>query len=899
VRDQGPLCVGDTHRALRSPPRGASSVDVDSIVVDEQDSVGGNAEAACNDVEHLPVGLHDTEFEREERVIEVLCQRPMPKTIAPMQGVRVRQATDAHPLAGRLHELDRPGKRADRPGGERLDQQFRRNRQSPIGDDATPEVLDGAATPFELADPPTRQPAPPELVIVIDPREFLHRRDPTELDEHPAQIEQHDINRARHRWSVRTKRRVDASVTAWETSPMYVGRKLTVLLALILFVAATPAPSLASETPGTGTIIGGAPVDAATVPWTVAIFQTEQSDPFLAQYCGGVLIDAGWVLTAKHCLRNPTGMQVGWAKTNLSSYSAADRRSIDAVFGHPAHDVALLRLSEPVPGAPAIDLWRDASGPSHLQRYWTYGWGTRSAVAPDFPDGLHGVEVVDRSGPDDPGPCLRYGFSYELGHHVCAGWGAGGRDACFGDSGGPLVAYTPEPQLVGITSFGTENCGDPDWPGVYERVSSSAAWIDQVRHENSHRGYWVTRGGLPSRTASPVSWAVFDANHGGVCAIATEGSLWCGSDDLAQIGSDNDWISVDHGAGHICGIKLDQSLWCWGDGHYGQLGDGSTLSRTTPTRVGSENDWLHVDAGWTNTCGLREPGTLWCWGRNHEGQLGIGSRVDSTIPAQIGALTDWIDVAASEHSCGIRSPGTMWCWGHNANGELGDGTRTRRTRPRQIGNQFNWHDVEIHLRNSCALRSGQLWCWAPSTVAGVGSTPTMLDASADWTDLDMGVGTSVCLAGPVVTLWCGDVSAPDQAPTPLGGFNDWQIFATDGTTVHGVRGVARAERHVVGLSSTDAERLTDLGSWLELDEPGALLKLGVFVDAFILAISPPAPPQAVELPPPSTQRAISVFWVPEESVVLETVQDQRLLTTHDAHRWGFQVLSFIALLNGI
>ncbi len=39
------------------------------------------------------------------------------------------------------------------------------------------------------------------------------------------------------------------------------------------------------------------------------------------------------------------------------------------------------------------------------------------------------------------------------------------------------------------------------------------------------------------------------------------------------------------GGYHIVGIDIDGTLWSWGDNGYGQLGDGTTISRNTPVKI--------------------------------------------------------------------------------------------------------------------------------------------------------------------------------------------------------------------------------------------------------------------------------------------------------------------------
>ncbi|MFC9097934.1 RCC1-like domain-containing protein [Streptomyces sp. NPDC057072] len=181
--------------------------------------------------------------------------------------------------------------------------------------------------------------------------------------------------------------------------------------------------------------------------------------------------------------------------------------------------------------------------------------------------------------------------------------------------------------------------------------------------------------------------------------------------------------------------KPDVTTLAWGDNGSGQLGDGTTIHRSTPVSVCAPGrtapctrfltDVVGIAAGTTNSLALRKDGTVLAWGDNDSGQLGDGTTINRRTPVRVCApgqtapctrfLTDVVDIAAgTSHSLALRKDGTVLAWGNNGGGQLGDGTSTNRRTPVRVCapgqtapcTQFltHVHTITAHGGHSLALR---------------------------------------------------------------------------------------------------------------------------------------------------------------------------------------------------
>lgn len=126
---------------------------------------------------------------------------------------------------------------------------------------------------------------------------------------------------------------------------------------------------------------------------------------------------------------------------------------------------------------------------------------------------------------------------------------------------------------------------------------------------------------------------------------------------------------------HTVAILEDGTLWAWGNNSSGQLGDGTTTDRATPTQIGSDANWSKVTTGAYHTVALKSDGTLGAWGYNGWRQLGNGSETNRNTPTQTGTNTNWIAIGAGEFfTLALKDDGSLWSWGRNSTNQLGDGS---------------------------------------------------------------------------------------------------------------------------------------------------------------------------------------------------------------------------------
>jgi alpha-tubulin suppressor-like RCC1 family protein len=138
------------------------------------------------------------------------------------------------------------------------------------------------------------------------------------------------------------------------------------------------------------------------------------------------------------------------------------------------------------------------------------------------------------------------------------------------------------------------------------------------------------------------------------------------------------------GALHTCAVISDGRVQCWGRNDSGQLGDGTTTRSPTPVAVtGLGGTAAAVEAGGVHTCALLADGHVQCWGSNFCGQLGDGTTTNRSTPTTVTGLggTAAVVDAGGFHTCALLADGRVQCWGCNDYGQIGDRSRTPRLTP--------------------------------------------------------------------------------------------------------------------------------------------------------------------------------------------------------------------------
>ncbi len=330
-------------------------------------------------------------------------------------------------------------------------------------------------------------------------------------------------------------------------------------------------------------------------------------------------------------------------------------------------------------------------------------------------------------------------------------------------------------------------------------------------------GFIALPAGLRSRTSPAAASGVvaaLSAGSGHTCALTTGGGAVCwGANRDGQLGDGeacgavcttpvgvsalgSGAVSVSAGDFHTCVVTTAGGVACWGRNGDGQLGDGTTTTRTSPVDVsGLTSGVAGVSAGDTHTCAVTSSGGVKCWGRNDDGQLGDGGTCGTvcTTPVDVAGLPDGVAAvsAGDHHTCALTTEGGVKCWGLNVYGALGDGTITARSTPVDVAGLAGIVAVSAGGWHTCALTTeGGVTCWGRNIYGALGDGATVSRSTP----------ASVSgLTGGVAAISAGDYDT--CALTTEGGVTCWglRVYGPPGEGAFSIR---TAPARVSGLAAT-------------------------------------------------------------------------------------------------
>src|SRR3989339_779091 len=229
------------------------------------------------------------------------------------------------------------------------------------------------------------------------------------------------------------------------------------------------------------------------------------------------------------------------------------------------------------------------------------------------------------------------------------------------------------------------------------------------------------------------------------------GQLGDGSTAVHNVGNPNvttdssEYLSVNTKGWHTCGIRVNDSrVLCWGYDNHGQLGDGQTANNGNPNITTDSSIYSSVSAGYYHTCGIRtNDSRVLCWGEGDYGQLGDSSTsahntLNPNVTTDSSVYTS-ID-AGGFHTCGIRqNDSRILCWGWGLYGTLGDGQTSNKGNPNVTTDSSAYSSINSGgVYHTCGIRSNdsRVLCWGESANGRLGDGQTTTDRTSPYLTTD-------------------------------------------------------------------------------------------------------------------------------------------------------------------
>ncbi|MBS1961844.1 MAG: choice-of-anchor D domain-containing protein, partial [Bdellovibrionales bacterium] len=448
----------------------------------------------------------------------------------------------------------------------------------------------------------------------------------------------------------------------------------------------------------------------------------------IISYDCGASIGAGDHCTVK-VQASPTSSGTKTARVNLACTGATTRMSLNVNAQGTALPVSLA-----LDARPSLIVMNDGT-----LRYTTFG-----GRLPEVWDSLH-TDATLAGGGNYFNCILR----------------TGGAVKCWGENG------------YGQLGDGTtvdKTWGSPDSTGHNSEVTAIASSATDLTHNSGANHICAVKSG------EVWCWGLNDQGQLGDGTTTNRSTA-------VRAGTLTGADQVTAGPDYTCAHLTNGQLWCWGHNDRGQLGDGTTSSRSSPVQVKTASGTFlsgaqSVAAGYNTTCAIMTDGTARCWGDGGYGNLGNGAKNDSSYAnSSVTGISNAVQAAVNPVStCLLLASGEARCFGANDNhNALGDGTVNDSSVPvvvngvskgKQIYNMgYSW------VTGYCVVQTdSQVRCWgaADDTPSGdiVNKSRTIAQPIAGLSNVvEMSSGDEdSCARKSDGTVWCfGGYASNGQA----------------------------------------------------------------------------------------------------------------------------------------